>query len=133
MGNIRAALGMLGALVVLVGSLCRAELAVAQVAQPVGMQQVSGRIQSVDPKAKLVKVEAEKAIGAVSTSQPMEFSLADTTVITEGVRMLRPEELRVGRNVQIEYTIEQGRHIAQLISVQAPNEGARLPEGAAAP
>ena len=133
MGNVRTALGMLSGMAVLAGSLCGADVAAAQMAPSLGPQQISGKILSVDPKAKRLKVEAEKVAGTLSTSQPMEFALAETTMIIEGTRTLQPEDLRVGTTVKIEYTAEQDKHVAQSISVQAPGGGTRSPESATAP
>ena len=48
----------------------------------------------------------------------MEFSIADKTVITEGACKLQPAELKAGRKVEIQFSVENGKNVAHLISIQ---------------
>ncbi len=90
----------------------------AQVAPSTGLQRVSGRILSVDPANRLLKLETEKPMGTVSTKKPMDFILSDRTIITDGMRNFQPAELRTGTEVQVKYSVEGGKHIAQSIIVE---------------
>lgn len=133
MDNSKAALAVLSGLTLLAGTLCGARLAAAQHVPSTGMQLVAGKILSIDPKAKLVKVESEEVVGSIPMSRRIEFVLADTTVITEGARRLQPQNLEVGTAVRVEYTSERGKHIARSISVQPAGESTLSPADSTVP
>lgn len=104
--------------------------AVAEQASPATiMLQMSGKVLSVDPQRRMLLVESKQRIGTSPATQRIDFVLDQQTVITEGVKRLQPAELEVGEQVQVEYTLRDGKKLARSITVQQPG-GASSPAGA---
>ena len=107
--------------------------AVAEQAAPATiMLQMSGKVLSVDAQRRLLLVESEQRIGTSPATQRIDFVLDKETVITEGVKRLQPTELEVGEQVQIGYTLRDGKKLARSITVQQPGAAAS-PAGAKTP
>jgi len=105
---------MSGVLVALTGGVSSVS---AQLVPSVGMQEVSGKILSIDPATRVLRLEAEQSVGTLETTQLMEFLLAKQTIITEGVRTLQPTDLKTLTPVEVEYRIEGGKPVAHAINV----------------
>lgn len=97
-----------------------APLVLAQAMPSNGLQQISGKILSVDPANHFLKLQAEKSALTGMIAAPIGFTLSADTIITEGARKLQPSDLQTGAVVQVAYKIEGGRQIAQSIDVQQP-------------
>ena len=94
----------------------------AQVMPSAGLQEISGKILSVDAGNRVLKLETAKLAGRMSTAKPMEFVLAFDATIRDGDRKIQPTDLWNGADVKISYKVEGGKHIAQSVTVQNASE-----------
>lgn len=86
-------------------------VAAAQVgaqAPQAGAQMLSGKIVSIE--GRILTVRGDKG--------EKQFSLDPSAKITQGQRSLKPDELRPGAEVTIQYTEKGGQQVAQRVSVK---------------
>lgn len=133
---------VLAGAVVLAG-LASAGRAVAQVAPAanlaassttMGAMQMTGKILAIDVNGKILRLEAESQAGGAmpgGIKQVLDVALTDQTLITKAGEQAKPEDLKFGEQVQVDYDVEQGKNVAKAVTVQEP--GAAVPTDSAAP
>jgi hypothetical protein len=107
-------------------------------AQTAGMpatssMEASGKIAALDLKQGALKLEVSPKAGqsASTSAQPTTFLLDEETFIIRGTEQLKPEQLKVGDQVSVEYEAEGGKHMARTIKVQVAGTGAQQPSSGA--
>ena len=80
-----------------------------------------GQISTVDPKGRTITLLHEPAIAGTAPVVTLYETTGQTQVIDlTGSRFIRFEELKPGDAVQVEFTLQDGRRVARLISQLEP-------------
>ena len=90
-------------------------------AQPMswlGVEQLFGTVLSVNQDAGVLKLETQTLVGSAVVKRLVKMTFGDETIISQGARPLKPEDLRTGSMVEIDYRVDRGMPVAQWISVQ---------------
>lgn len=118
-------IGLAAAAAVLAGG----SLVYAQLAQQPGQMQISGTIAAVSPQEHMLKLLVEPA-----AKQPTVFLVDAQTNITDNGQSVQLHELEVGERVTVQYVAKDGKQLARIIRVDAPEaaqpEAVRPPGGA---
>ena len=76
--------------------------------------EVRGVVARIDPDKKELTLE-ERGLGVRGTV--LVFTLPDQTPVLFGDQPAAPSDLQVGRRVRVEYTLDDGRQVVQMIHV----------------
>lgn len=81
-----------------------------------GLQQVSGKITSIDAQKSALQLQPP-------AGRPTTFTVDGQTVISKGMQRMELGKLQAGDQVQIEYAPAGGTNVARSITVQVSAGG----------
>jgi len=117
------------AVVAVVGMTLAPESGAQTVRLPSDLLQAAGKITSLDVQRGAVKLVSMAQADQPSSESPITFFLAAETQISQGIKRLKPEQLKVGDQIVVEYSAKDGKNTAHSITVQEPTGAERNMEG----
>jgi hypothetical protein len=84
------------------------------------MEKFSGAIAAVNPLAKTFDVKKMVTVKGKKQEKVMTFDTTDKTKITKGKEVKTFADLKEGMNVKVEYKVEMGKNMAEVVKIATP-------------